>query len=46
MNSSKSITLEQQEALLKILKSRFGKYMNRHKEYALDRSPGENCRKS
>ena len=32
MNSSKNITLEQQEALLKILKSRFGKYMNRHKD--------------
>ena len=32
MNSSKSVTLEQREALLKSLKSRFDKYMNRHKD--------------
>ena len=32
MNSSKSISPEQQETLLKSLKSRFDKYMNRHKD--------------
>jgi len=32
MNSSKSITLEQQETLLKSLKSRFDKHMNRHQD--------------
>ena len=32
MSSSKSLTLEEQETLLKSLKSRFDKYMNRHKD--------------
>ena len=32
MNSPKSVALEQQEVLLKSLKTRFDKYMSRHKD--------------